>query len=1021
VAEGASDGQPLGSIRSFLERVRAGLYRHDARRAALWAVSTILAAGLALPLLAHGVVATRAGALALLWGGCLIAALAVIVGVIVGIVVPRRRFGADADVARWVGGREPPVASDLLSCVELAAAAQRLGAGRRAAPSPALVDALHTATATRIGGLDAPRLIPPRPMRIARRTAALLVVANAAAFAVAPRAMAGGWRALVAPGPRPYDGATPSAVPLVADLEVTLTYPAYTARPPDRLAGASGDFRALPGTKVEIVARALVAPAAARVVIEPDGTAPPTTIAMTIEATPAGEHLVRAAWEITTSGRYRFGLTDGRGRASIEATPHAIELEVDQAPQVELIAPADTLDVTNLRRIELAYVIEDDHGIAGVDLVWSAGKDNGRKPVAFATATGETPSPRTQGKFVWDMAEVPLPPGAEVRYWLEARDNDTVRGPNVGKSRELALKVFSPRERHEQYLARQEELAEKMLRALAVRLPGLGDDGARRHAAHRDTAELVPLLAGLVVAYDKDPHAAPALEKTLDAMRGRLDKLVAAEARLLDKVPAKPDKPQKGLGARFGASDPRLVAELEDDTIAVIDWLDRERLEGVLDLADEIASHHKRLDELFAELARTGDKRIEAEIERELRALAQLEQRLAQQRGGLAEDVLDRFVHADAIADKSYADCIDQVGTLFARGDAAAAQQKLATCRQQFARATGGLEQALSGLRGDRFGDEQQLLDEVLDGLADLSKDQDDIAAEADEIFDRYAEAADDLARAHGRDAQKKTAGLIDKLRRRLDDVPEAGLTPFADEELDIVRRRIGDVERMVGDGDLAEAAEMARQAASSLDTIEVELESALDDDPHSRFARATSDALDAIERAHPVADELIDALDDLAPSPDQILDDDDRDALDRLRRRQAMNAERAKKLADKTTQRSGDLPGDAGPELAKRLGEAATRMGSAADRMKAHDPGGARQEARSAADLLGKARQQAQGAARQQQHGAADADEPIRIPGADAYRAPEKFREDILEAMKRRAPDGYDDQVRRYYEELIR
>jgi hypothetical protein len=95
--------------------------------------------------------------------------------------------------------------------------------------------------------------------------------------------------------------------------------------------------------------------------------------------------------------------------------------------------------------------------------------------------------------------------------------------------------------------------------------------------------------------------------------------------------------------------------------------------------------------------------------------------------------------------------------------------------------------------------------------------------------------------------------------------------------------------------------------------------------------------------------------------------------------------------------------------------------MQSAQDRMKNRDPGGARQEARNAADLLGQARQQAQGAARQQQHGVGAEDEPIRIPGADAYRAPEKFREDLLEAMKKRPPEGYDEQVRRYYEELIR
>lgn len=49
------------------------------------------------------------------------------------------------------------------------------------------------------------------------------------------------------------------------------------------------------------------------------------------------------------------------------------------------------------------------------------------------------------------------------------------------------------------------------------------------------------------------------------------------------------------------------------------------------------------------------------------------------------------------------------------------------------------------------------------------------------------------------------------------------------------------------------------------------------------------------------------------------------------------------------------------------------------------------------------------------------DLGDGVRIPGADEYRAPEKFREDILEAMKQRAPQGFDDQVRRYYEELIK
>src|SRR6185503_19382962 len=140
---------------------------------------------------------------------------------------------------------------------------------------------------------------------------------------------------------------------------------------------------------------------------------------------------------------------------------------------------------------------------------------------------------------------------------------------------------------------------------------------------------------------------------------------------------------------------------------------------------------------------------------------------------------------------------------------------------------------------------------------------------------------------------------LVDKLRRRLAQINESGLTPFAKEELDIVQRRVNDVEKMVDDGDLAEALGMARQAKTSLDTIAGELEAAINDDPKSKWADATQDALDGVERAAPIAKELIDELSSLSPKPEQIMSGDDLRALDRLRRRQAMNRQRTQKLTD--------------------------------------------------------------------------------------------------------------------------
>jgi hypothetical protein len=448
------------------------------------------------------------------------------------------------------------------------------------------------------------------------------------------------------------------------------------------------------------------------------------------------------------------------------------------------------------------------------------------------------------------------------------------------------------------------------------------------------------------------------------------------------------------------------VAELEEDTIALADWLDRERLEGLLDISDEIAAHQKRLADLLAQYQRTKDPRLLDDIEREMRALDRLYAEQDKHQRGLPEDVLDQYVHRDAMQAQQGARCMDEVRALVKAGKAKEAQAKLEVCRQQQQRSASAQEDSLSALRGDKFSDEQKKLDEVMNELADVAKDQDDIAGEANRIFENYAHKADELARDHRREAAKRVGALVDNLKHRLDSLDDAGLTPFAKEELDIVQRRLGDVEKMVADGDLAEALAMARQAKQSLDTIAGELEAALDDDPKSKWAEATQNALDGVERSRPVAKELIDELQALSPRPDQIMSSDDQRALERLRRREALNKQRTQRLGDRTKQLGSELPGDAANELGKKLGQAIEQMGNADDRMKARDPSGARESA----------------AARQAQQNVVGNDEPIRIPGADEYRAPEKFREQLLEAAKKgKVPEGYDEMSKRYYEELTK
>ena len=80
--------------------------------------------------------------------------------------------------------------------------------------------------------------------------------------------------------------------------------------------------------------------------------------------------------------------------------------------------------------------------------MWEAGKDHGKKPIALAGAA----TARAQGKLLWDIAEVQVPSGGDVRYWIEAKDNDSSAARTSARRASSTCSVVSPRERHEETL-----------------------------------------------------------------------------------------------------------------------------------------------------------------------------------------------------------------------------------------------------------------------------------------------------------------------------------------------------------------------------------------------------------------------------------------------------------------------------------------------------------------------------------------------------------------------------------------
>jgi hypothetical protein len=143
-----------------------------------------------------------------------------------------------------------------------------------------------------------------------------------------------------------------------------------------------------------------------------------------------------------------------------------------------------------------------------------------------------------------------------------------------------------------------------------------------------------------------------------------------------------------------------------------------------------------------------------------------------------------------------------------------------------------------------------------------------------------------------------------------------------------------------------------------------------------------------------------------------------DREAARGQAERQAAIGKRTDDVAAEAERKLRGMPG-----MEKAQGDlksAGQRMRQANDLLRSGDSKGAATAERDAADRLSKLRDSMQ-QDRQMGNSRRGPDNTVRIPGADESSAPRAWRQELLDAMKERAPERFRDEVRRYYEELVR
>jgi hypothetical protein len=1013
-------------VEALLASVRAR------QRRQLWLQGAMLGAAALLVLLVAG------GFLALLapaagrWMMLLSPGVGALVTCAFGLGLALRTVGDDVRTARLIGERRPELSLDVLAAVELARTRDA-----QAQHSADLADAFLRQMDLRAGQVDASTVVDSERLKHTG-----LVLGGVVLGVVVVLGLAGAsWRAGLGKAlesARRTESAT-QREPITGDIELTYRYPAYTGLAPRTVPGTNGEVSALAGTEVQLKTRSDREVERAELVINGE----PLPLVVT------GKRELTGSFVAKKAGTYHF-VFHGTGREALATGPDIpLNVEADTPPQVSLLTPAAEIEIDPGQQVTLKYEALDDYGLNGLALVF-------RTPGAKEET--RLPLPRQDGRrdrntYTWDLGTLKVQPGDRISYYVEARDNDAVEGPKRGVSRTQVLRVYSATEHRRAALEKAEALWGRLVDHLADRLEGPDRDKVKE--LDRVTAAQAVDASGQTLVGDMR-----ALAQELRRERDTPAELVTALANISQtlgqKVRATADlrrlylRTQKnrrgddfGTGARLGSLVEEEIVELEKDILYLESLLDRQKLEALQEMAKQLAAERRELANLIEQYKQNPDEQTREQVMQQIQEVRQriqeLMQRMAEMRQGIRDEHLNSEALQEMMKDQDMNSALDEVERLMREGKTDEALAKLQELSMQMDEMLNGLDEARDEFGGEQYPELAQKFGQFMDDLEKTAQEQQRVAEATKALRDQSRQQNKDRLAERGRGMKEELLRQLEQVQKNYRELRPDGLNSRASRPLEEAQAELENAKNAlkVDDYDLAaEATQRASEAAQQLSSYG-EQQKALDEmygnpeDVRQQSARLA----EQLEKDARTVEGVNRKLQSLFPPPGSQMGPREKQQLQQLAQQQQTLEQKAQGLRQQMQEMEQMAP-LFGQEAGEQMEEIGQRMGEAAQRMEGKDANRGYGEQQAALEGLRQFQQQMKesqrgrgkgrglplpmGMGRREGNGR-DPRDKVEIPDEEAYQAPKEFRKDLLDAMKEGTPEKYQDQVKRYYEELVK
>jgi len=810
--------------------------------------------------------------------------------------------------------------------------------------------------------------------------------------------------------------------PEIGNLNATLYPPHYSGLPTQTIQG--GNIDGLRGSTIRLEASTSKDVVKAKLML--DGA---KEVPLKIDGKKLQGNLV-----LFQSQRYQIEVEDALG---FRNSPIAYEMRVrpDGFPTVEILQPAEDLEVNGDEKLPLEFSARDDFGVQEAALSVRIGDRQEKIPIKLDGAKKLIPRQR----FDWDVGKLGLKEGDEAIYNLEVQDNDTISGPKSGVSRTLKLRLKNLRGEHKQVADMIRDLSGRMVDLLADHLEKpAGEKQAAAPEAAQDKnfenklGEMVKSIEDVMQRTEKDRLTDFATWSDLEALKRNLE---FTKNDLLKRQ-------EQASGEEKERLRDDISTELERMALLSEEIGKRMKAEELANSARDLMKSQERLMESLDKL-RSGDKNLDAvlkQLSEMAKQLSALQQALSQ----FASRLPDDFMNSEAMQGLNFSDmfsAMEEIRKKLAAGDIEGAMQLARELFNQMASMMAALQGAQQSAMSSGMGRMQGEMMRSANELQQIVREQQEVLVDTEAANKRTLSERESILKEKLERFMSKANQELARLAELFPDVEGGG--PPRENLLD--EATVNNlVKEMIG--------RLLKKDFSGFDEI-------LDLAEKELGKRRSRDQEAKAKRAEAGLRELKSDLDSLLRIPQAALTDGERAGLRDLEHRQGTLKERTQELHEKLDSLFQLFP-SLDPQITRNIKEAGGSMGKAQGRLGELDSQGAVPPERRALEQLSQSQQQLQNSMQQMaqrgqlgrmsvsrlfrmgrmlpsgelvplpgmpqfpqfdvEGGFTGLDtEKFRLPGKEDYKVPRSFREEILESLKQGVPRQMKEQIESYFKNL--